>query len=224
MTTKKDNISHWDNIYATKEIATVSWYQEYPLQSIEMIKGSNLKRDAHIIDVGTGTSRLIPELIANNFVNITGLDISENALKISKMQLGEKSKKINWINSNILTAKLPSKFFTLWHDRATMHFLTNKEDISNYKKKIFESLKPNGYILIMAFEKNGPDKCSGLTVKKYSINSLSKEFKNFDLVTPNEREARFALGDQDSGLRPLASSLYDQANCKLLILKLGDRI
>ena len=49
------------------------------------------------------------------------------------------------------------------------------------------------------------------------------EFKQFDLVTPNEREARFALGDQDSGLRPLASSLYDQADCKLLILKIGDR-
>ena len=82
MTTKKDNISHWDNIYATKEIATVSWHQEYPLQSIEIIKRSNLKHDAHIIDVGTGTSRLIPELIANNFVNIT-LKIKEKMVLIA---------------------------------------------------------------------------------------------------------------------------------------------
>jgi rfaE bifunctional protein kinase chain/domain len=49
------------------------------------------------------------------------------------------------------------------------------------------------------------------------------EFKGFDLITPNEREARFALGDQDSGIRPLASRLYDQAECRLLILKLGER-
>jgi len=49
------------------------------------------------------------------------------------------------------------------------------------------------------------------------------EFQNFDLITPNEREARFALGDQDSGIRPLASQLYDKAGCKLLILKLGER-
>lgn len=49
------------------------------------------------------------------------------------------------------------------------------------------------------------------------------EFRNFDLITPNEREARFALGDQDSGVRPLASQLYDAAACKVLILKLGDR-
>lgn len=49
------------------------------------------------------------------------------------------------------------------------------------------------------------------------------EFKGFDLITPNEREARFALGDQDSGVRPLASALFDAAQCKTLILKLGER-
>lgn len=49
------------------------------------------------------------------------------------------------------------------------------------------------------------------------------EFQDFDLITPNEREARFALGDQDSGIRPLAASLYDAARCKTLILKLGDK-
>jgi rfaE bifunctional protein kinase chain/domain len=49
------------------------------------------------------------------------------------------------------------------------------------------------------------------------------DFQGFDLITPNEREARFALGDQDSGIRPLASNLYDAAHCKLLILKLGER-
>ncbi len=49
------------------------------------------------------------------------------------------------------------------------------------------------------------------------------DFKDFDLITPNEREARFALGDQDSGVRPLASLVYDAARCKLLILKLGER-
>lgn len=49
------------------------------------------------------------------------------------------------------------------------------------------------------------------------------EFEGFDLITPNEREARFALGDQDSGVRPLATALYNAARCKTLILKLGER-
>jgi len=49
------------------------------------------------------------------------------------------------------------------------------------------------------------------------------DFKGFDLITPNEREARFALGDQDSVVRPLGLALYKQAQCTTLILKLGDR-
>lgn len=49
------------------------------------------------------------------------------------------------------------------------------------------------------------------------------EFKGFDLITPNEREARFALGDQDSVVRPLATDLFSEAECKTLILKLGER-
>lgn len=49
------------------------------------------------------------------------------------------------------------------------------------------------------------------------------DFQNFDLITPNEREARFALADQDLGIRPLATQLYDRAGCKVLILKLGER-
>ena len=49
------------------------------------------------------------------------------------------------------------------------------------------------------------------------------EFQDFDLITPNEREARFSLGDQDSVIRPLAQKLYIQSNCKVLMLKCGDR-
>jgi rfaE bifunctional protein kinase chain/domain/rfaE bifunctional protein nucleotidyltransferase chain/domain len=49
------------------------------------------------------------------------------------------------------------------------------------------------------------------------------DFVGFDLITPNEREARFSLGDQDSNLRSLASTLYVEAQCKVLILKLGER-
>jgi rfaE bifunctional protein kinase chain/domain/rfaE bifunctional protein nucleotidyltransferase chain/domain len=49
------------------------------------------------------------------------------------------------------------------------------------------------------------------------------DFKGFDLITPNEREARFALGDQDSVVRPLGVELFRRAECKTLMLKLGDR-
>lgn len=49
------------------------------------------------------------------------------------------------------------------------------------------------------------------------------DFKGFDLITPNEREARFALGDQDTPVRPLAFELFHRSECKTQILKLGER-
>ncbi len=49
------------------------------------------------------------------------------------------------------------------------------------------------------------------------------EFQGFDLITPNEREARFALGDQDSVVRPLALEVHKRSRCGTLILKCGDR-
>jgi len=49
------------------------------------------------------------------------------------------------------------------------------------------------------------------------------DFAGCDLLTPNEQEVRFALGDQDSVIRPLGSALYDQTRCKILMLKVGAR-
>lgn len=49
------------------------------------------------------------------------------------------------------------------------------------------------------------------------------DFTGFDLITPNEREARFALADQDSTVGNLAGKLFNKTNCNTLILKLGSR-
>jgi len=49
------------------------------------------------------------------------------------------------------------------------------------------------------------------------------EFKGFDLITPNEREARFATADQDTGVRPLAAQLHEESGCGVVILKLGEK-
>lgn len=49
------------------------------------------------------------------------------------------------------------------------------------------------------------------------------DFGGFDLITPNEKEARFSLGDQDTVIRPLGTRLFEEAKCKVLILKLGSR-
>ena len=43
------------------------------------------------------------------------------------------------------------------------------------------------------------------------------EFKNFDLITPNEKEARFAIGDQDSTVDRLTKLVHENSNFKNII-------
>lgn len=49
------------------------------------------------------------------------------------------------------------------------------------------------------------------------------EFMGFDLVTPNEKEARFSLADQDSNIGQLAGAIKDRCKAQNVILKLGAR-
>ena len=69
--------------------------------------------------------------------------------------------------------------------------------------------------------KSGPLRVADSQVASRWGNIL--DFHGFDLITPNEKEARFSLADQDSIVRPLALELYKRAGCKLLILKMGAR-
>ena len=76
-------------------------------------------------------------------------------------------------------------------------------------------------ILLIGALPRGPMRVADSQVASRWGNIL--DFQGFDLITPNEREARFALGDQDSTVRPLAMELYKRANCKYLMLKMGER-
>lgn len=49
------------------------------------------------------------------------------------------------------------------------------------------------------------------------------DFKKFDILFPNEKEARFSLADQESSLRPLGQAVLKQSRAKNLILKLSEK-
>ena len=74
------NKDHWENIYSTKEIDAVSWYQETPTTSLNIIKALKLNLSASIIDIGAGKSFLADNLLNLGYNDITALDISGNAL------------------------------------------------------------------------------------------------------------------------------------------------
>ena len=172
MTDKK---KHWENIYAFKKAEELSWTQDKPITSLNFIHSYDVPKTAAIIDIGGGESMLVDYLLAEGYENISVLDISARALEKVKLRLGEKAKKVNWIVSDIENFK-PTKQYTVWHDRATFHFLTTSTQVASYLKIAKQFV--TGFMTIGTFSENGPEKCSGLSVKKYSEKDLTEELQN----------------------------------------------
>jgi len=170
-----DRKKHWETVYETIDASQLSWTQEVPKTSLDFIRSLGLRKDAKIIDIGGGDSKLVDYLLDMGFENITVLDISAKALDKVKKRLGEKAEKINWIVSDITDFE-PNTIFDVWHDRATFHFLTKKEQIAKYVEIAGRSVK--GYLIIGTFSEYGPTKCTGLDIKQYSEKKLTEELKN----------------------------------------------
>lgn len=185
-----DRKNHWENIYQTKQLNEVSWYQPTPQTSINFIEQFNLPKSANIIDVGGGDSFLVDYLIDNNYLNITVLDISEAAIDRAKKRLGNKASKINWIVSDIVQFNTTDKF-DFWHDRAAFHFLTKEKEIASYIQLVQNKINTDGILVIGTFSEQGPLKCSGINIKQYSENSmtslLSNSFEKINCFTTNHQ-------------------------------------
>lgn len=168
---------HWENIYQSKDTTReVSWYQDFPKTSIDVIQSIGTDKSSNIIDVGGGDSKLVDKLLELGFNNIFVLDISGEALQKAKIRLGEKAKSITWIDTDILEFDTESRF-DIWHDRATFHFLTKMEDITRYVEIAVKLIKPNGYLIMSTFSVDGPKKCSGLDITQYSEDSIKRIFE-----------------------------------------------
>jgi SAM-dependent methyltransferase len=171
---------HWETVYETKNPGEVSWTQEIPKTSLDFIHSFNLAKTAKLIDIGGGDSKLVDFLLGEGFEDITVLDVSAKALEKAKQRLGDLAGKVKWIVSDI-TEFDPPTTFDLWHDRATFHFLTNKEQITRYMNTARKAVK--GYLTIGTFSDNGPKKCSGLDIKQYNEQTLTAELQNgFDKI------------------------------------------
>ena len=178
---------YWESIYQTKEPNEVSWYQEKPETSLNLISETGIEKNAKIIDVGAGASKLADNLLALGFRNITALDVSLNALNKSKKRLGDRANNVKWIVSDLREFETNERY-DLWHDRAVLHFLTEEEDIKRYIELVRTYLKPKGYVIVSTFSVNGPKKCSGLDVKQYSEDSMKTLFTGFEHIKSFEEE------------------------------------
>jgi len=170
--------NYWNQVYLKKNENEVSWFQEVPKKSLEMIDELNLQKDSNIIDIGGGDSRLVDHLLQRGFSNITILDISSEALDKAKVRLQNSPKNVEFVASDV-TLFRPNRKFKLWHDRATFHFLTELHQVEKYLKIAYDALEEDGYLIISTFSKTGPEKCSGLNIAQYSQDDLKSLFGRF---------------------------------------------
>ncbi len=167
-----ENRDHWEKVYNTKKADEVSWTQDVPTTSLWFIHGFKLPKQAGIIDVGGGDSKLVDFLLEEGYENITVLDISASALERAKQRLGAKAHKVQWIVADITDFK-PAAYYDLWHDRAAFHFLTEPDQVNRYLTVARQAVK--GYMTIGTFSENGPAKCSGLEIKRYNETELEAQ-------------------------------------------------
>lgn len=195
MTENKKN--HWETVYSSKQANEVSWTQEIPSTSLDLISSFNLSKDAALIDIGGGDSKLVDYLLEEGFSDITVLGISEHALEKAKVRLGENAGKVKWIVNDI-TEFQPDRTYQVWHDRATFHFLTTSDQIAKYVAIARKAT--TDFLAIGTFSKDGPTKCSGLEIKQYDEVQLQKELSlgfekikciTEDHVTPFDTKQNF---------------------------------
>lgn len=177
---------HWENVYTTKQPNEVSWTLEKPETSLYYFTHLNQPKDAALIDIGGGDSTFVDFLLAEGYTNITVLDISGKALERAQKRLGEKARKVKWVESNVLDFN-PTETYDFWHDRAAFHFLTTEEDKLTYSRLVNKAVK--GHALFATFSKEGPLKCSGLEISQYESAELQHLLgDHFELVDERKED------------------------------------
>jgi SAM-dependent methyltransferase len=164
---------HWENIYATKGMKELSWFQKVPTTSLELINQVAKNKQDAIIDIGGGDGFLVDNLIALGYTDITVLDISKNAIDRAKERLGKLAEKVKWIVADI-TEFVPKQVYAIWHDRAVFHFLIENNDKKNYRKLVNSAV--SDYFIIATFSDQGPNKCSGLEICNYAKQDMQAFF------------------------------------------------
>jgi SAM-dependent methyltransferase len=190
--------AHWEGVYTKKGENEVSWFQESPAPSLQLIAQVGATPASAIIDIGGGASRLVDNLIEQGFEDVTVLDLSEAALEAAKARLGGRAAQVQWIVADA-TVWEPLKAYDIWHDRAAFHFLTEDRDRAAYIARLERALKVGGYAIIATFALDGPERCSGLPVVRYDPASLGQTLgRAFQLVDTRRQIHATPWGSEQS--------------------------
>jgi SAM-dependent methyltransferase len=166
---------HWDEVHRTRSATEVSWYQPAAEVSLALVERARLERGVSTIDVGAGGSTFVDGLLDRGFSDVTLLDISGSAFDATRARLGHRAGLVHYLVADV-TAWEPARAYELWHDRAVFHFLTDEPLRQAYRDTLRRALAPGGHAVVATFAENGPERCSGLSVQRYSAEELVAEF------------------------------------------------
>ena len=166
---------HWDDVYAQRAPEKMSWFQPQASLSLEFIDAMQLSRHTPLLDVGAGTSLLVDGLLARGFGDVTLLDVSSQALELTRHRL--ESRSVETIATDV-TAWKPARRYGLWHDRAVFHFLTQQPARDAYRSALASALAERAHVIVATFALDGPERCSGLPVQRYGVEELADEFSD----------------------------------------------
>lgn len=170
-----DRQAHWQGVYSSKQETDVSWFQKQPGASIQLIEQTGFGQTARIVDVGGGASRLVDCLLDLGYTHVTVLDIADAALNKARTRLGGRAEAVEWLVADV-TKWMPASTCDIWHDRAVFHFLTEASDREAYAVAMAAAVKVGGQAIIGTFAADGPERCSGLPVRRYDAEGLAAEF------------------------------------------------
>lgn len=188
---------HWEQVYSSKSVDEVSWFQEHAALSLKLIRDAGVALTAPIIDVGGGASTLVDDLLANGYGKVTVLDLSAAALAAAKARLGVRAADVQWLEANIIEAELASNAYEVWHDRAVFHFLTTAQERHAYVQTVLRAVKPGGLVVVATFAEDGPSQCSGLPVMRYDAKALHAEFGEPFVLLGHEKESHHTPGGNE---------------------------
>lgn len=169
-----ERVEHWDTIYETRAPTDLGWFEHEP-STLEEVSAAVDAGCESIIDIGAGASRLVDRLLDLGVADITLVDLSTEALEALADRLGRRGAGVEMITADA-TEFTPERTWSIWHDRATFHFLTEKSDREAYRGVLERSLEPGGRAVIATFALDGPEMCAGLPVVRYDADSLAEEF------------------------------------------------
>lgn len=173
--------THWEGVYTEKGPNEVSWFEAEPAQSLALVQAANLPSGAAILDVGGGASLFASRLVEEGYTDITVADISSEALDSARSQL-DAPDLITWVKADVRAHDF-GRQYDLWHDRAVFHFMVETDDQDAYLTVLRRSLRPGGHLIVATFGPDGPERCSGLPVRRYASSDLSKVLgSDFELL------------------------------------------